>query len=197
MEVNPFTPQYKAMTAKLVDGALMYDCPYSGKSYILVAQNAIHVPSMENNLIPPFMMREAGIMVNEKAKIHTDDPKDLDHSITFNSTGFRIPLYLWGIFSYFSTQRPTREDLLAGPDVYVLGPSRWDPHSEAYGQNEANITDWEGNVKEPKDRPHRVVIDEIEAEIDASKFVVSSTEANIIDKVCNDNHSMVDDWQDE
>ena len=43
MEVNPFTPQYKAMTAKLVDGALLYDCPYSGRSYVLEVQNAIHV----------------------------------------------------------------------------------------------------------------------------------------------------------
>ena len=145
----------------------------------LVVQNTIHVPSMENNLIPPFMMREAGIMVNEKAKIHTDDLKDSDHSITFSSTGFRISLYLWGIFSYFSTRQPTREDLLAGHDVYVLSPSKWDPHSEAYGQNEANMTDWEGNVKEPKDRPYQVVIDEIDAEIDASEFAVSSTEANI------------------
>ena len=59
------------------------------------------------------------------------------------------------------------------------------------------MTNWEGNVKEPKDQPYRVVIDEIEAGIDASKFVVSSTEANIIDKICNDNHSMVDNWQDE
>ena len=42
-----------------------------------------------------------------------------------------------------------------------------------------------------------MVIDEIEAEIDASKFVVLSTEGNIIDKICNDNHSMVDDWQEE
>ena len=70
VEVNLFTPQYKAMTAKLVDGALFYDCHYSGKSYVLVVQNAIHVPSMDNNLIPPFMMREARITVNEKAKIH-------------------------------------------------------------------------------------------------------------------------------
>ena len=139
------------MTAKLVDGALLYDCPYIGKSYVLVVQNAIHVPSMDNNLILPFMMREAGIMVNEKAKIHTDDPKDSDHSTMFNSTGFQILLYLWGIFSYFSTWCPTKEDLLAGHDVYVLSPSRWDPHSEVYGQNEANMTDWEGNVKEPKD----------------------------------------------
>ena len=124
MEVNPFTPQYKVMTAKLVDGALLYDYPYSGKSYVLVVQNAIHVPSMDDILIPPFMMREAGIMVNEKAKIHMDDPKDSDHTIMFNSTGFWILLYLWGIFSYFSTQHPMREDLLAGHDVYVLSPSK-------------------------------------------------------------------------
>ena len=155
------------MTARLVDRVLIYDCPYSGKSYILVVQNAIHVPSMENNLIPPFMMREAGIVVNEKAKIHMNDPKDSDHSITFNSTGFGIPLYLWGIFSYVLTCQPTQEDLMAGHDVYALSPSRWDPHFEAYGLNEANMTDWEGNVKEPKGRPHRVVIDEIEVEIDA------------------------------
>ena len=197
MEVNPFTPQYMAMTARLVDGALMYDCPYNGKSYILVVQNAIHIPSMDNNLIPPFMMREARIVVNQKAKIRTDDLKDSDHSITFNSTGFQIPLYLWGIFSYFSNQRPMREDLLAGHAVCILSPSKWDPHSEVYGQNEANMTNWEGNVKEPKDQPYRVVIDEIETEIDASEFIVSSTEANIINKVCNDNHSMVNDWQDE
>ena len=56
------------MTARLVDDVLMYDCPYSGKSYILVVQNAIYVPSMENNLNPPFMMREAGIVVNERPK---------------------------------------------------------------------------------------------------------------------------------
>ena len=153
VEVNLFTPQYKAMTVKLVDGALLYDCPYSysGKSYVLVAQNAIHVPSMDNNLLLPFMMREARIMVYEKAKIHIDNPKDLDHSIMFNSTGFWIPLYLWGIFSYFFTRHPTNEDLLARHDVYVLSPSKWDPHSEVYGQNEANMTSWEGNVKEPKD----------------------------------------------
>ena len=42
-----------------------------------------------------------------------------------------------------------------------------------------------------------MVIDEIEAKIDASKFVVLSTEGNIIEKICNDNHSMVDDWQEE
>ena len=40
----------------------------------------------------------------------------------------------------------------AGYDVYVLTPGRWNPHTDAYARNEDNIVDWEGNVKEVKDR---------------------------------------------
>ena len=52
VDVKPFTPQYRSMEAELVDAALLYECPYEGKSYILVIRNTIHVDSMENNLIP-------------------------------------------------------------------------------------------------------------------------------------------------
>ena len=151
VNMRPFTPQYKSMEAELVDAALLYECPYEGKSHILVIRNAIHVDSMENNLIPPFILREAGLQVNERAKIHTEDPTTDDHSITFPTTGFRIPLQLYGIFSYFSTTKPTEDDMLAGHDVYVMTPEKWSPHSDAYKQNEANIVDWEGNIKQPKD----------------------------------------------
>eukprot|EP00957_Ditylum_brightwellii_P036484 2763308-Ditylum_brightwellii.AAC.1 len=34
MEANPFTPDYDAMKAKLVDAALKYDYPHKDKSYI-------------------------------------------------------------------------------------------------------------------------------------------------------------------
>eukprot|EP00957_Ditylum_brightwellii_P054990 4168206-Ditylum_brightwellii.AAC.1 len=62
MKVNPFTPDYDTIRVKLVDTALKYDCPHEDKSYILLARNALHVPSMDHNLKPPFMLREAGIM---------------------------------------------------------------------------------------------------------------------------------------
>ena len=64
---------------------------------------------MENNLIPPFILCEAGLQVNERAKIHTEDPMTEDHSITFPTTGFQIPLQLFGIFSYFSMTKPTED----------------------------------------------------------------------------------------
>ncbi len=56
-DVNAFTPDYDAMQVPIVDAAVQYDCPYDGGSYILVIRNALHVPSMKNNLMPPFILR--------------------------------------------------------------------------------------------------------------------------------------------
>ena len=56
VEVNPFTPTYKPIKAPIVDATLQYDSPYNGNSCIVVVRNALHVPSMCNNLLPPFML---------------------------------------------------------------------------------------------------------------------------------------------
>jgi hypothetical protein len=45
--VNPFTPDYEALTeVPIVDAAIMYECHFSGKNYILLVRNALHVPAM-------------------------------------------------------------------------------------------------------------------------------------------------------
>ena len=36
----------------IFDGDLSYDCPHTGKVYFLVLRNALHIPSMDHNLIP-------------------------------------------------------------------------------------------------------------------------------------------------
>ena len=95
VEVNLFTPTYEPIKAPIVDAALYYDSPCDGKSYILVVRNTLHVPSMCNNLLAPFMLREAGITVNDKAKIHMMNLMTEDHAIIFPKTGFRIPMTLW------------------------------------------------------------------------------------------------------
>ena len=92
VEVNPFTPTYKPIEAPIVDAALQNDSPYERKSYVLVVRSALHVPSMCNNLLPPFMLREAGITVNDKAKIHMMNPMAEDHIIIFPETWFRITM---------------------------------------------------------------------------------------------------------
>eukprot|EP00957_Ditylum_brightwellii_P121083 9235793-Ditylum_brightwellii.AAC.1 len=62
---------------------------------------------MKNNLILPFIMQEVDIEVNDAPKIQVSDPSKRDHSIYFKKTGFRIPMALWGTFSYFPSSKPT------------------------------------------------------------------------------------------
>jgi hypothetical protein len=146
-DVNAFTPDYEPMQLSIVDAAIQYDCPYDGQSYILVIRNTlVHVPSMKNNLMPPLVMREAGIKVYNTPKIQVAEPTIKDHSICFPETGFRISLSLWGMFSYFPTTKPTALFMKETEDIYLLTPSRWNPHDDLYATNEENMLDWEGNT---------------------------------------------------
>ena len=52
VDVLPFMPDYQPLTVPLVDTTVRYDNPYNGKSYILVLQNALYVPSMEKQPYP-------------------------------------------------------------------------------------------------------------------------------------------------
>ena len=85
---------------------------------------------MSNNLLPPSMLREAGITINEFPKIHVSSLTVEHHSIMFQETNFRIPLSLYGTFSYFPTTKPSIKDLEEPEDVYVLTPTTWNPHSD-------------------------------------------------------------------
>ena len=182
VDVSPFTPDYKPLTIPLVDAMVKYDNPYNGKTYILVLRNALYAPSMDHNLIPPFMLREMGVTVNDVPKIHKDDPTVDYHAITFAETGFRIPLSLWGIFSYFPTSKPTHNDLINPNEVYILSPATWNPHSDTYSANEESMLDWEGNMQPKKDRQHRIVLDDVEDDVnmDAS-FSITPLEQEAID----------------
>ena len=135
VEVSPFTPDYKPIKVEVVNAVVQYDSPLDGKEYMLVIQNALCVPSMSNNLIPLFIMRENGIVVSECAKIDSEDPTREDHTIIFKGYDFHIPLQLYGIFSYFTTRKPDVESLEGAhepldnaTEIYTLTPTIWNPH---------------------------------------------------------------------
>jgi hypothetical protein len=58
-EVSPYSPDYEPMEGPLVDAAVRYDS--DGRVYILLIRNALYAPSLDHNLLSPFMMREAGV----------------------------------------------------------------------------------------------------------------------------------------
>ena len=162
VDVRPFSPDYQALKKmQVVDAAVKYTCPYSLTEYCLILRNCVHVPSMKNNLLPPFALREKGIIVNDVPKIHCDDPSIEDHSIYIPKFDVRIPLKLTGVFSYFPTSKPSLKFLEETDEVYDMTPMSWDPHNTVYANNEENMVDWEGNMREPKHRI-KILLSEVE-----------------------------------
>lgn len=100
----------KMLQVPIVDALILYENPLTGEKFILITRNALYVPSMNHNLIPPFIMREAGIEVNDKAKIHCPMPTEDDHAIIDRKTGIHICLSIDNTFSIFPSSKPTTDD---------------------------------------------------------------------------------------
>jgi hypothetical protein len=66
-------------------------------------RNALVIPTMDHNLIPLFLIQEAGLHVDETPKHQCALPTINNHVIYDSDTGMRIHLALNGIFSYFPT----------------------------------------------------------------------------------------------
>ena len=92
-DIEPFDPSVgKKSKVTIVDTAIIYGCPYTHKSYLLVIKNALDVSTLTHNLLSPFILREAGITVNDVPTIHVDNPSTIDHAIVLPS--ITIPLKL-------------------------------------------------------------------------------------------------------
>lgn len=183
VDVSPFTPDYTALSnISVIDAAVLHVCTYTGKESLLVLRNALYVPSMCNNLIPPFIIWEAGVTVNDVPKIHVTDPSEEDHAITFPDDTFRIPLRLHGIFSYFSTCVPTSQQVEECDNVYLLTPeNHWNPHDTAYAHNEDSMLDWDGNIKDHCNRDLIIIKDLPDGELMALDACVSHIESTVLE----------------
>ena len=182
-DVSALTPDDAQMQVKLIDAAIQYDCPFNGTVSILVLKNCLHVPTMENNLIPPFVMREAGIEVNDKPKIHTINPSVEDHSLYFPEGEKRIPLSLQGVFSGFPTSKPDIRTLdeIDGNELYMLTPNSWDPHNVAYRLNEESMINWKGEIAAKSNRQQFLLSDWKEDVEMAAAMTVGSLETTVVD----------------
>ena len=78
---------------------LAYDCERTNQICLLVLQNVLYIESMVNNFIPPFILREAGLIVNKQAKMHCAEGTvtEEDHTIQERYTGLFITMQLRSI----------------------------------------------------------------------------------------------------
>ena len=164
-DVRPFSSDCsKLESVPIVDAAVAYDCPYLMKTYLLSIRNALYVPSMTHNLIPPFIMREAGLVVNDVPRIHTksEELTNETHCIVACEgdvgTDLKIPLRLDGIFSCFDTRKLTAQEVndCEYIETVKLTPesSDWDPYDPQFADQEDSFVDFRGEVlvRPPKKR---------------------------------------------
>jgi hypothetical protein len=68
--VTPFSLNLPTMDmVEIGDAAIAYDNPILHVPYLLEVQNALLIPTMNHNLIPPFLLREEGLYVDETPNI--------------------------------------------------------------------------------------------------------------------------------
>jgi hypothetical protein len=115
----------------------------------MIAGNVLHVPSIDHNLIVPFILRGASLICNDTPKIQCRNPTNDDHCIINTETGMQIKLELDGIFSIFKTRMPTANDLYdCTPVVITPEGSTWNPYRDMYQLNEEAHTDTDGDIIE-------------------------------------------------
>ena len=118
VDVRPFSRDCSKLEAvPIVDSIIAYEYPYSMNAYFLVMSNFLYVPSIQNNLILSFVMREVGLIINDVPKIHvhSEDLNKESHGIFSREVDgnivLRIPLKLDVIFSYFLTRKLTEDEV--------------------------------------------------------------------------------------
>ena len=100
--VNPFSSElWMAENVPIVDGYTTYDCQYSHQTYISTIYNYLYITFIQNNLIPPFLMRSNGLIVKDIPKVHLNDPTSSDHCISFERNRLKIPLKFLGTSQIF------------------------------------------------------------------------------------------------
>ena len=70
-----------AKDAPIIDGNLAHECHFTVKVFVLVITNALHAPSMDHDLMSPFIIRSGSIETNNMPKIHYEDPIFSDYSL--------------------------------------------------------------------------------------------------------------------
>jgi hypothetical protein len=80
--VAGWDPEGETQSLSIVSAAMSYTVPESGKTVLLIAHQSIFSPSLSHNLLSTMQMRFHDVIVNERPKFQSLNPKKLSHSIS-------------------------------------------------------------------------------------------------------------------
>ena len=125
VEVASFISEYESLSkVPVVDVAMQFGHPKTGEIIVLTVKSLLHVTSIDHNLIPHFMLSEAGVEVNPVPKMRVDEPSPEDHLLYFKDEALRTLLDLaWCIF-LFSICKPITQYIKLSKDKSVTSNAR-------------------------------------------------------------------------
>ncbi len=186
--VTPFSTHLPTMdVVEIGNVAIAYNDPISLQTYLLVMRNAWLIPTMDHNLIPPFLIRLAGLQVDETPKHQLALPTVDNDAIYDSETGMRIHLKLNGILSYFLTQALTLDEIEnwdTFPIIFLTPDGvAWDPHTSHCGDNEEATLDTNGLIVEHDIQPPHTLFSEAVMSKPYGKEVAWSEFNNVVNAV--------------
>ena len=117
---------------------------------IIVVHQAIHVPTMDCNLVCRMQVRINDVKLDDKPEFLTEDPTDESHAISCeDNTGtiINITLLLKGATSYFPTRKPTKHECEKCPRIELTNLTpEWDPHSATFQEQNEALMDNKGKL---------------------------------------------------
>ena len=89
--VQGYSPDLEAQELPIVDVSVAFRCPLEGTIKILHFHDSLYCEALTHNLIPPFILREAGFIVNDVPRIHCNPVTNESHCIVSEDRSLRIP----------------------------------------------------------------------------------------------------------
>ena len=137
-----------------VDAAVAYDDPQTGNVSLLLINQAILIPSMENILLCPMQCRLNNVTVNDVPKFLVKNATVNDHLIIIPSDddamhALHIPLKLQGVTSYFPVRAATLAEYESEeiPKFHLTAEAPdWDPGSTSFSSQENSMLDFRGRI---------------------------------------------------
>jgi len=113
VNVSAFSEQLETMNnIPIVTAATAFDDPSTGQTKILIIGQAIYMgDKVQHTLLCPNQMRAFGLHVEDIPMHLAPSSKPSAHTTYCPETDFNIPLPLEGVFSYFPSWTPTRDEL--------------------------------------------------------------------------------------
>ena len=133
-DVFPYSEDYKPVQGvPIVTAGTAWQSPFTGQTYILVFNEALHMPSLPNTLINPNQLRYFGTWVQDNPVL--DSPLHL----RTEDASFSMPLEMRGTTIFAVTQTPTEHELNTCPRIILSSPHQWNPSTVQFPQSSKSL----------------------------------------------------------